>query len=368
MDWLTDANTLSAIGSLGAVVIALAALYFSHRGQSAQRLREQREELRGVLERLVTIREEQAELIKEREESVKTAAGIWQQTKRMMYLEAAESLSRQLLPHLTASEISIVAMENYYDGDWLEARRWYQLAEGRSEHTSPLKRAELCGPSPRPTTSTIRRFSTLRQAQTPTAAPSARSTVASTSSRRTRGALGYRGWAASELSVQRLDEAADLFDRALQEWEKIPGNEVVRWLGDVRNLAFSGGFLGAAWFKSAEDGAHARGRAAFAMALDITGALADRYGSTGDYTLETRGLICQWWAQSELIAGDGERSTELFERAHEAFDSLSDEFPWRDFRLGELELAKATGAPAPSEPAPNDPQRVAGADDVTPVR
>ena len=368
MDWLTDANTLSAIGSLGAVVIALAALYFSHRGQSAQRLREQREELRGVLERLVTIREEQAELIKEREESVKTAAGIWQQTKRMMYLEAAESLSRQLLPHLTASEISIVAMENYYDGDWLEARRWYQLAEGRSEHTSPLKRAEL-----------LRALASTYYINDPalldpaTGADAYRRAVGAVDGRidifasYTR-ALGYRGWAASELSVQRLDEAADLFDRAWQEWQKIPGNEVVRWLGDVRNLAFSGGFLGAAWFKSAEDGAHARGRAAFAMALDITGALADRYGSTGDYTLETRGLICQWWAQSELIAGDGERSTELFERAHEAFDSLSDEFPWRDFRLGELQLAKATGAPAPSEPAPNDPQRVAGADDVTPVR
>jgi hypothetical protein len=103
MPWYQEPNMLSAIGSLSAVLISLVALYLSSRGQSAQQLREKREELRGVLERLVSLREEQNALSKEQDEGVKAAASVYQNTKREIYLEAAESLARQLSGHVSAA-------------------------------------------------------------------------------------------------------------------------------------------------------------------------------------------------------------------------------------------------------------------------
>ena len=365
MDWIKDPGTLSAIGSLGAVVIAVFALYLSNRGESAKRLREQREELRGVLERLIGLREEQAELVKEREESVRAAASVWQHTKRSIYLEAAESLALQLLPDLTAAELSVIALENWYDSDWVEARAWYERADARSEHTSPTKRAEIL----RSLASTYYiSDGTLLDPETGTqvyqrciAAIDGRTDNYSLYTR----ARCYQSWAYSALTVQHLEQSSELHRRAWEEWQRIPSSQAVAWLAEVRSLAFNYGHLGSAWFNTSD---YERGRTTYGEAIAITEALSSRYGSTGDYTIDARALVLQWWGQSEVTAGDPERGRQLLDAAKETFATLSDEFVWRGFRLSELELARARAAPPPPEAPVGDPRRASGAEDITPVR
>jgi len=363
--WITDSSTLSAIGSLGAVFIAVFALYLSNRGESAKRLREQREELRGVLERLIGLREEQAELVKEREESVRAAASVWQHTKRSIYLDTAESLALQLLPHLTAAELNVIALENWYDSDWAEARVWYERAAERSELTSPTKRAEIL----RALASTyyINDGTLLDPA---TGAETYARCIEAIDGRTDNFSLYtrarcYQNWAYSELSVQNLESASQLHRRAWEEWQRIPSSQAVAWIAEVRNLAFNYAHLGSSWFNASD---HERGRQVYGEACAITEALSNKYGSTGDYTIDAQALVLQWWGQSEVTAGDPERGRQLLDEAKDRFATLSDEFVWRGFRLSELEQARARATPPPPEAPVGDPRRVAGAEDVTPVR
>src|ERR1700759_5414153 len=58
LPWYDKPDFLSAITSIGALFISILALVLTSRSASAQERRQKREELRNILERLVTLREE----------------------------------------------------------------------------------------------------------------------------------------------------------------------------------------------------------------------------------------------------------------------------------------------------------------------
>lgn len=345
MSWYKDSATLSAIGSIGAVVIAVIALYFSHRGQSQQRLREQREELRGVLERLVSFREEQNALSKESDVAFKAGASAWQNTKRAIYLEAAETLARQMSRHLTASELFVVGLENHWDADVHDARSWYNLALQHFRDTSPPRQAEILRflastyyvEDPTLRDLSKGRATYLRAVQ----ALEDREDVYSHYAQ----ALTNRAWGVSEISVKNFEEASERLGRARDEWSKIPANQGIAWTMDLRNLAYAWGQLGWVYFQNRQgDVDTEKGRAAFGVALDLAKMLSSTYGDNSDYTRETSGLLYLWWGQKEHEIHNHDRGEELFGQAEKNYLSLAEHFLRRSYRLAELKGIQSTFA------------------------
>jgi flagellar biosynthesis/type III secretory pathway M-ring protein FliF/YscJ len=104
MPWYENTEIWATVGSVGALIISLVALYGTYRRQAEQRMREKREELRGAVERLITLREEQNRLNEEQDEREKATAAVYQNQKRRIYLEAAETLAREIPNDVSAAE------------------------------------------------------------------------------------------------------------------------------------------------------------------------------------------------------------------------------------------------------------------------
>jgi hypothetical protein len=342
MPWYQEPNMLSAIGSLGAVLISLVALYVSHRGESAQQLREKREELRGVLERLVSLREEQNALNKERDEGLKAVASAYQNTKRAIYLEAAEALARQIPLQVSAAEYYVLGLENQWESDFIEAEAYYKMAVSRSRHSSPSKQSEILRSlaaiyfiEDQSLRNVEKGRATYRKA---TEVLASRSDAYSYYVR----ALAYRNWAASEILVKNLAEAGTLLGRAYNEWTKIPAGTGLHWSADLRNIAYNWGYLGIAYFQTRENEPSCLedGRLAFREAQKVIEALSSEYGINNDYTIDARALIFQWWGQQEYMAGFWYEGQQLLAQAEDEFKRLSDAYTWKDFRLVELKKAQ----------------------------
>jgi hypothetical protein len=119
--WAPDWETLKGIGSLGAVLISLAAFVVSWRTGQAKATRELREELRDSIGTLIELRSEfmkTAPTIADEEAREFFSATI--NTKKAIYLASAEHLARQL-PYVTHAEWMVLATEYSYESNYKRA-------------------------------------------------------------------------------------------------------------------------------------------------------------------------------------------------------------------------------------------------------
>jgi hypothetical protein len=367
--WLQDANWLGALGTVIAVPISVIALVMSHRGQSAQQLREKREELRQILERLVSLRIENNELNKETDEWLKAAKSAFQNSARAMYLEAAEALAAQL-PDVSAAEYYVLAVENQFDSDFEGSQKYFKLAAGSAKQSSPTKQCEILRNLAityfdiNPALRDIglgrevygRSLQVLDQKHDPYSCYCK--------------VITLRCWAHSELSVPNLAEAERLLKQADIEWAKIPTNFGIQWTAELRNVVWGWNSLAIAYFSQATtEGDHIKhGRQAFTEALTLLDTLPNRYGALDDYTRDLQGVIWQSWGLQEHASGNRVEGDGLFAKAEDAFRSLADGFKPRTLRLAELSQARAQAgigtvpsqlplAPSPPDSTHHDPVR-----------
>jgi hypothetical protein len=364
MPWYENPSWWAAIGSLSAMLIALVALYLSYRGQAGQQLRQKREEMRGVLERLISLREEQNALSKEHDEMVKAVAGTYQNSKREIYLDAAESLERQIGDDLSASEYSVLAFENQWESDFVAAKKYFEKGVKRSKYSSAPKQSELLrglaaiyfmeDPA-------LRNIDKGRQTYEKAVLVFGDRTDDYSNYIR---ALGYRTWAASERGVKNLNRAGDLLGHAYEEWMKIPSQSALLWINDLRNMAYDWGYLAIAYFQARDEDASyvGNGRWAFREAQKVLDTLSDRYGIGDDYTIDAQGLIFHWWGQQEVAAGSRDEGQQLLVQAEQAFQRLSASYALKNLRLAELRQAQSQIARG-EEPTHPSTQEVR--DDVT---
>jgi hypothetical protein len=272
------------VRAAGAFLISLFALWFSHRGQSAQQVREKKEELRGILERLILLQEEASALSKETDEALKAASSSFINVKRTLYLEAAESIAREIPEHITAAEYHVLGTHNELDCDYIECEKFYRLAADRSSKSSPTKRSEILrslgwvyyGTDP-----SLKNNEKGREAYKKSVTVlDGRTDVYSAYLRM----LGYRNWANAEIYVGDRRKALDLLKLAHNEWVKIPPANGVAWLADLRLLVYSWGHLAASFFagrgESPENIEH--GRETFRQARRILETFSETYGVSPD--------------------------------------------------------------------------------------
>lgn len=355
MPQLPSWSTLSDIGGVIAVLISVVALIVSRRGQVTQNLREKKEELRGVLENLITLREENNALMKEADEALKSTRSALMNIKRSFYLEAAEAIAKEIPQHVTGSEYYVIGYENGWDADLEGAQRYYEQAAQRSgSSSSPTKRSEIL----RSLASTyfINDPKLQNHSKGRAAFENAISTLVGRNGPYDHYArmFGYKAWAEAELGIQNRDEAWRLLSLAQVEWSNIPTWNAVGWIADYRQIGYDWMHLGGAFFQALPRTPEtiARGRAAFAESAKLFNSLSEDYGVSNDYRIDALGLLRQTQAQQECLAGFTAEGQKFLMLSEQEFSRLHDDFPAKPFRLAELAKAKAMFASGQTPSAP----------------
>jgi hypothetical protein len=369
--WYRDPDIMGAIGSLGAVIISVLALYVSSRSQSVQQVREKREELRGVLERLITLREEQVATGRLKDEVEKAITSGYMNTKRAVYLEAAESIAKQIPKSVTASEYYVLGLENYWDSDFVQARMYYRTAAEKSRDSAPTKQSEiwrcLAGTyflqdpallDVKEGRKCLEQSLTVLEGRTDYYSSYVRT-------------LAYRDWGYAELLYKNYADSATLLDKAYNEWLKIPEDAGFFRVNEIRIIANYLRMVGEGYCQEVgPNGGRniAQGRETFQKALEILRALNNKYGVSNDYVTDAMAITYQAWGQQEISAGFKEQGLQLLEEAKKCFMDLSESYAWRaSRRLGIdallLQFAQRDTEPTPSIGQPDDRAAVMPAPD-----
>ena len=123
----------SNVASGIALVVSLVGALYGYRSYSAEVVRSKKEELRGAIAQLLALREEILDRVASTGEPKKRdAARQMLNAKRMVYLEAAESLASQIGEHVSSSEYNVLANEVAMDARFEQAETYFAKAVGAS--------------------------------------------------------------------------------------------------------------------------------------------------------------------------------------------------------------------------------------------
>lgn len=331
--WFPDKTTLSGIGSLGALIISLVALVLSQQSQASQRLREKREELRGILERLIELREEYLTVKKIADDTEKGLLMSQMYSKQMVYLEAAESIVKQIPKQITASECAVMGHEFTANSDYSRARKFYELGTMLSSNSTPVTQSyawRLLASSyfnPDPSLLDVHKGDECYQRAID--ALKEGSDYFSLYNK----SLACVGWANS-IVMHDLHRAEVLLDKAYQYWAKIPLESGLQRGPDYVGLAFS-------WLRIADLSCSSqlpeafdhrrKSQGAYKKAEEIVLALQN-YGIDADYTRDALGKVYLSWGQSLLNTSHREEGISILKKARDLYSEISDAFPEKNVR------------------------------------
>lgn len=325
--WYQDASKLTAMASVGAVFISVIALFISHRSSVKQQTREKREELRGVLERLVILREDLTSRVnKITDEQERMEASIHMNTKRTVYLEAAESLAAQIRRDVTYGEYYIIGTENQLESDFSQARKYYRMAVKASLRSSLVNQAiawrTLAGSYflQEPFRDLVEGRKCYGKAVGVLKGQADPYSVHTT-------VLTYRLWSSSEFWSGDTDRAAMLLTNAYDQLSNLPLWYEPRGF-EMRTIANSWKTLGMSYFQRSNV---EQGREAFIKALKTVEVLTD------NYTDDIRGQVYQEWASQEINCGVKQECESLLNKARQCYMSLAIDYPGRDTKLKAVE-------------------------------
>lgn len=147
--WYVDFDALTAFASIGALAISLLALFQAYQSVSEQKKREKKEELRNLLEKILSLREEfDRQMSKTTDINERSISEGYLSFKLPMYLYIAESIAAEIPSHVSWIEYQILAKENFNDYDFLQAKSFHEKAVKASQRQGNNKLAKhkaLCG-------------------------------------------------------------------------------------------------------------------------------------------------------------------------------------------------------------------------------
>ncbi len=337
-EWYIDSDLITALASIGALIISLIALFISHRSANEQQTREKREELRGAIEKLVSLREEFTtkayKTIDAHERQTLSSSAL---TKAMIYMQAAEVLAHDIPRHVSSSEYIVLGIENQNISDHLQAREFLHRAV-----TATNKEPSLASKA------YARRVLAANYFQSPpkNELEGRRYYEDALNILRARDdsdyymiitqALTYRDWAQQETlfgdkerAYRALSEAATLVQR-LPDWYTLKSEE-------LRAIAFSWKYLAGSYLYSS------LGIPMQNPDLDSARELYSKSLSTIQHLddVNTIDLRCQTlheWSRNESAYGSQEQAIKCWRQAKAQFDSLPENYPQRDALLKSLTI------------------------------
>jgi hypothetical protein len=355
LPWYDKPDFLTAITSIGALLISIVALTLSYRSSSAQEGRQKREELRNIIERLVTLREEFTGRINGIVDGAERMNySIFANTKRSIYLQAAEALVKELPGEISSSEYCVLGAENAFESDFLEARRFYREGVKAAKGTSLVAQAvawralaasyftaEPLNPEEGRRCYQESLDVILQQKQRD---PYSLYTMLYT----------YRDWANGELCANDRERAAEKLAKAQEFLFLLPAGYNLK-NDEIRLLAMAWSGLGSNFFQdpASEIKSLEEARSAFQRGIELL------QESNDPAIIDCRGLIYQNWAREEMLHGFMAKALELANRARESFELLDPSYPWRLEKIRGLQQIFSGVAPPPATLVPSSPPGVA---------
>jgi hypothetical protein len=335
--WYTDSDALTAIASVGALIISIIALLQAYQNVSEQRQREKREELRNSLEKLINFREElDGRINKIIDPNERVNLSLYLNTKRSVYIQAAESVAAELASQISSSEYIVLAAENYYDSDFLQAREFYEKAVEASRKRGNGKLTKCIA---------MRALSWSFYWQEPyrNIAKGRQYYQKSVDIMAEENdlysiytiVLTYREWATQEIfaGVKENEYTVNKLNKAHEYLEKLPD-----WYGfkndELRGIASAFMQLGAAYFQDQSLDTLSRqekARQTFSYSLNLLQSLND------DTSKDLCGQICLELAKNEFLWGEKARGDAALEQAKQYYTNLSETYSPRPVRLTGLE-------------------------------
>jgi hypothetical protein len=126
--WSLDSDIWKVIPGVGALGMSVVALVVSSRSTREKTAREQREELKEFIEKLIDFRNEfNTKFSTFAIDADREAFSVMTNTKRSIYLQSAEYLARQV-ENITSAEWSVLAFEYQADSNFVKAESLCNLA------------------------------------------------------------------------------------------------------------------------------------------------------------------------------------------------------------------------------------------------
>ncbi|MBD6619928.1 hypothetical protein FNW02_30025 [Komarekiella sp. 'clone 1'] len=322
---------VSNILSLGALIVAILAAVSSQRSATAEEIRAKKEELRQIIVQLLEFQENfNSTIIHMQDEQARMYAGIILNNKKLIYLEAAELVAKQIPNHVSSPEYVILAAENYYDSDFVQARSYYKKAVKAAKRSSIIMQAYAL----RELASNYFVSGTLQDVEQARKhfreAIDALKNEVDPYSIYCQG-ITYRSWAYSEIYWGDKLQAASTLENAKALFFNLPTGYVYKEheLNLTANLYQQ---LAISYFNTGKDKDIEEGRKIFLAALDVISHLAD----TNSIYLKT-GQIYQEWGQQENSQKFGNEGRLKFQLAKQEYLKLPAQYPLRDQYLKYIE-------------------------------
>jgi tetratricopeptide (TPR) repeat protein len=318
-----DKDIISGIASIVAILISVIAIRVSSKQSEVQRRREKREELRNIIEKLASLREEYGvKYAKTLDVMERQNLSVSSNIKRSIYLQSAEALAEELKEDVSSSEYSVIGFENELESDFRQARKYYHLAVKYSLKSSLVNQVtsirylagsyywlEPYGDFPKGRNLYEKAVKLLKDETDPY--------LIYTKSYTYRNWAGKEAWQAKDLTLamEKLQLAYDNI-QTISIWYNLKFEEL-RLIADLWRL------LGNQFYseKDAE-----KARFAFEKSLEVIKELND------DNSNDIRGQIYQDWGY-HITRLDVTEGTKLLKQAHLHYEGLPALYPSREMRL-----------------------------------
>lgn len=332
--WYEDFNALTAIASVGALVISVIALFLSHRSSTEQRKRERREELRNIIEKLISFREDlDSRINKLADANERINLDRYLNTKRRIYLQAAEKIALELSAEVSSTEYRVLAAENFFDSDFSQMRLFNEKA---------VKAAQNLGGDKVGKADALRNLGWGYYLEEPYRDIAKgrhyyQSAVEAVGKENDPYSIYlavsiYREWALREIWVKEREYAVGRLDKASEFLRKLPDWFNLKY-DELRAIAAAWSDLGASYFQDERLGPESKlekARAAVQSGLNLLRVIND------DNTKDLRGRIYQEWSKNEILWGSRELGDKILEQAEQCYLSLSEGHPIRLVRLNAI--------------------------------
>jgi len=335
-EWVTSDGFGNNV-SLGVSVFALIVSWFGWRSSADQLAREKREELRQILENLLDLREEWIQKSRQiNDELEKNRIDIAINQKKGLFLQAAETLAKQIQQFVSSTEFITLAEENIYTGDYVQARLFFQNAVTASKHSSKFEEATA-----------LRYLAGNYFQQEPKQFEKGREcfqrAIDCTRSESDpywiyAQIIAYGGWAQEEMNNGFLDKAKELLqvigcsdDENLSKLDLLAKVAPGYTLEETQRKYISGYWqqLGAKYYDSSLP---QKGLNAMQNALKMI----EKYDDSNQYSTNNRGWIYYIWGEKELKNNPVQANEHLL-KALDHFSKLREDFPWRSGNLQQVE-------------------------------
>ncbi len=327
--WLTDAGSISAAAGFGAFVISIAALVISYRHTREQRVRQKREELRNAIERLISLREEINNIDPTLDSAVRNSKGSLINTKRTVYLQAAESLAEEVSQYVSSSEWQVLGAENEYESDFAHARYFYEKCVVASRRSSAgnqsvalrVLAASFYFPEP---------FRDLEKGRKRHQAAIDAVSNSDDPYSKYMQAHAYREWSSKEIAVNEAEEAVVRLTEASNIVKTLPEGYYLK-NDEIKLIAVNWVYIGNLFFnRYAVDQSQAfldKARNMFKTSLSMVENMKT------DNAAFIRGFVYLEWSRSELKHGFLVRADQYIRTSQDFFSSLPETYPYRKMKM-----------------------------------